>query len=372
MDLHWSFLLVPLIIGYFAWIPGYGMNWIAASWWTTIAVLLFSFVLLHELGHALAAQNRGVKAERIILFPLGGGAYLPEQPSNVWEEVFVYAAGPLANIILALLAWGLLLTRPDGPLLIAYYLKLSGNLVVFPGIADQILGLTLAVNLLLAIGNLLPAYPLDGGRILRALLRRPLGARRATVIVTGLGVVIGSGLAWLGVRLSDPLLVFGAGFIILLSVLEYQNGWQRRRLANKAVGDVLRLPLPSLYRVYPGQPVGEVRRFFQATEWPILPVYNQWNEQVGFVEASVINEEAEDDREPVRRYCEREFVTAQPTEELLAITERIVDANVYGATIIGPRGELVGYVFTEDIMPLLDTRLKKIKRRLRQEGPAGE
>lgn len=340
------------------------MNWQAAGWWSTIATLLFAFVLFHELGHALAARNRGVVAERIILFPLGGGAYLPEQPKRVWEEVFVYGAGPLANILIALVAWIILLTRPDGALLIAYYLKLSGNLVVLPGIIDQILGITLAVNLLLALGNLLPAYPLDGGRILRALLRRPLGARSATVVVTFLGVVIGIGLAWLGVKLSDPLLVLGAGFIILLSILEYQNGWQRRRLAGKKISLVLRQPSQRDLIVHPEQTVEQVRKLFHQSGWPVLPVYNQWNEQVGFVEASVIEEEAKEGNQPVRPYCEREFVTAAPGEQLLEVTERIVDANVYGASVIGPRGKLVGYVFTEDIMPLLDTPFKKLKRRL--------
>lgn len=341
------------------------MNWARVSWWSTISILLFSFVLIHELGHALAAKNRGVHAERIILFPLGGGAYLPDQPKQLWAEIFVYAAGPLANILLAIIAWGALLTRPEGELLVAFYLKLSGNLVVMPSIPDQLLGLTLAVNLLLAIGNLLPAYPLDGGRILRALLRRPYGIRTSTVIVTVLGVIIGLGLAWLGYRLNDPLLVVGAGFIILMSVMEYRNGWQRRRLADRSMQAVLRTPHNPQLKLYPDNTVAETLLQFEATGWPVLPVFNQWNEQLGFVEAVALREEAGNPQSKVRAFCEKEFVTAGPDENLLTITERIVDANVYGATIIGPRGELIGYVFTEDVMTLLDTPIRRIKRRFR-------
>jgi Zn-dependent protease len=342
------------------------MNWTTVSWWSTISILLFSFVLIHELGHALAAKNRGVHAERIILFPLGGGAYLPDQPKQLWAEVFVYAAGPLANILLAIIAWGVLLTRPEGELLVAFYLKLSGNLVVMPSIPDQLLGLTLAVNLLLAIGNLLPAYPLDGGRILRALLRRPYGVRTSTVIVTVLGVIIGLGLAWLGYHLSDPLLVVGAGFIILMSVMEYRNGWQRRRLADRPMQAVLRHPPQNPHqKLYPDNTVAEALQQFETTGWPVLPVFNQWNEQLGFVEAVALREEAGSPQSKVRAFCEGEFVTARPDENLLAVTERIVDANVYGATIIGPRGKLIGYVFTEDVMTLLDTPIRRIKRRLR-------
>jgi Zn-dependent protease len=356
---------VPIAILYFAWVPGYGMNWSTVSWWSAIAVLLFSFVLIHELGHALAAKSRGVQAEKIILFPLGGGAYLPEQPKQLWAEVFVYAAGPLANILLAIIAWGALLTRPDGELLVAFYLKLSGNLVVMPSIVDQLLGLTLAVNLLLAVGNLLPAYPLDGGRILRALLRRPFGVRASTVIVTLLGVIIGLGLAWLGYHLGDPLLVIGAGFIIFLSVMEYRNGWQRRRLVDKSMQAVLRVPQNSQPRIYPGNTVAETLLKFEKTGWPVLPVFDQWNEQLGFVEAATLREEAGDAQALVRAFCEDEFVTAAPDENLLAVTERIVDANVYGATVTGPRGQLIGYVFTEDVMILLDTPFRRMMRRLR-------
>ncbi|TXF90167.1 hypothetical protein FUA23_07990 [Neolewinella aurantiaca] len=364
-DLHWTFVFVPTAILYFAYTPGYGMNWQAAAWWSTIATLLFTFILIHELGHALVARDRGVKAEKIILFPLGGGAYLPEQPKQIWAEVLVYAAGPLANIFVALLAWIALLLRPDGDLLIAYFLRLSGNIVVQPGILDQVLGISLGVNLLLAAGNLLPAYPLDGGRILRALLRAPIGARASTIVVTTLGLLIGLPLIWLGVELGDPLLACGAVFIILLSGMEYRNGWQRRRLAKTTSDTVLRVPKDDQLRVYTNESVGTVRQRFDASRWPVLPVFNQWNEQIGFVEAGVLKEEARSDEESVAPYCEAEFITAPPEEGLLSVTERIIAANVYGATVLGKRGKLVGYVFTEDVMGVLDSPWRRFWRRLK-------
>ncbi|MEO0734914.1 MAG: M50 family metallopeptidase, partial [Bacteroidota bacterium] len=181
---------MPPAILYFAHRPGIGVSFPAFRWYTAVALLLFTFILLHELGHALMARNRGVKAEKIILFPLGGGAYIPQRPKKTRDEVLVYAAGPLANVLLALLALPVLLARPEGELFLRYYLQLSGNLVVRPSFVEQLLGLTIAVNLILAVGNLLPAYPLDGGRILRALLRPSLGQRRATVVITVLGWVI--------------------------------------------------------------------------------------------------------------------------------------------------------------------------------------
>ncbi|MEM6770686.1 MAG: M50 family metallopeptidase, partial [Bacteroidota bacterium] len=164
VDLHWSFLLIPFAILYLSWLPGFGLNQRALIWYSSVAVLLFGFILLHELGHALAARNRGVRAERIILFPLGGGAYLPEQPKQVWAEVFVYAAGPLANLLLALIGFTILMQDVDGLLILKRYANPTANTVLNPTLSQQLLGVTVMVNLLLALGNLLPAYPLDGGR----------------------------------------------------------------------------------------------------------------------------------------------------------------------------------------------------------------
>jgi Zn-dependent protease len=365
VDIHWSFLLVPIAILYFSWQPGYGLNYEALTWYSTVSVLLFSFVLLHELGHALAARNRGVVAERIVLFPLGGGAYLPEQPKQLWAEVFVYAAGPLANLALAGIALPVLLSHPDGELILRGYVNPASNMVINPNRFNQLLGMTFAVNLLLALGNLLPAYPLDGGRILRALLRRPLGARQATVVVTVLGAIIGLALIWLSTVMFNPFLAVGAVFIIGMSLMEYRNGWQRRRLAGRKLKAILRPPLSPEQKLYPQSVVNKATGLFSATGWPVLPVHDNWNNLLGFVELALLEEEVKDHNLSLREYFEPEFVTAAPGEDLLVITERIVDANVYGAAIYGERGRLLGYVFTEDIMTLLDTPWRAFKRGLR-------
>lgn len=337
-----------------SWQPGVGLNERALYWYASVSVLLFGFILLHELGHALAAKNRGVVAERIILFPLGGGAYLPEQPKQLWAEVFVYAAGPLANLVLAALVLPVVLSLPDGGLLLTQSVSPGGNVVLNPTLPQQLLVMTVVVNVLLALGNLLPAYPLDGGRILRALLRRPVGARRATVIVTGLGVVIGAALVAVGWLIGDPLLVVGALFIIGMSALEYRNGWQRRRLAGLGLGRVLRQPNSSPQnRLYPSTLVGEAERAFASSGWPVLPVFDNWNNLRGFLGATHLETEAEQDTEAIQGFYEPEFIAVSPTEDLLTVTERIVSANVYGAAVYGDRGRLIGYVFTEDVMTVL-------------------
>lgn len=363
MDLHWSFLLIPFAILYLGWQPGYGLNQRALIWYSSVAILLFLFILFHELGHALAAKNRGVRAERIILFPLGGGAYLPEQPRKLWAEVFVYAAGPLANLMLTVVSLLVLLQQPDGALILRSYFNSTSNTVLNPSLVQQLLGMTVVVNLLLALGNLLPAYPLDGGRILRALLRRPLGARRATVVVTVLGIIIGCLLVGVGYALHDYLLVAGALFIIGLSALEYRNGWQRRLLAGKPLAEVLRRPAAGQSRLYPNSTVAEAEASFTASGWPVLPVFSTWNELRGFVEVTHLEEDAPGPTATLAGYFEGEYVTAAPEEDLLTVTERIVDANVYGAAVIGKGKEIEGYVFTEDVMKLLVRPYQRLWKR---------
>lgn len=358
-ELHWSFVLVPAAILYYAYVPGVGVRWTQVQWWSAITAMLFTFVLIHELGHALMAKNRGVRAEKIILFPLGGGALIPTEPKRTVDEILIYAAGPLANIVLALLALPALLLQPGGEYLVRFYVNPLSNLLVSPTPVEQLLGITLGVNALLAVGNLLPAYPLDGGRILRALLKGPVGDRRATVITTWLGIVAGGGLLGLAGRLGDPLLGFSALFIVGFSALELNRGWQRRHLAGTAVADVLRNP--PTQRLYANDSVARGRTQFAKSDTAVLPVYDNWNELRGFVEREVLVREATREH-PVSWYYEAEYITADIDEELLTLTERIVAADVYGAVLYN-RGQQVGFVYTEDVIRLLDRTPRRFYKR---------
>ncbi|CAH0999317.1 hypothetical protein LEM8419_00615 [Neolewinella maritima] len=360
-ELHWSFLLVPVAILVYSYETGVGLRWSQVRWWSSITTLLFVFVLVHELGHALTAKACGVRAEKIILFPLGGGALIPTEPERVWQEVLIYAAGPLANVLLAVIALPLLLWQPGGWYMIQFYLNPFSNLIVAPTLTEQLLGITLAVNVVLAVGNLLPAYPLDGGRILRALLKHSLGDRRATVVATVLGILIGLGLIGLSIRLSDPVLSLSALFIVSFSALELNRGWQRRQLQRTALKDVLRPPPPD--RVYASDTVARARVLFSRTDARVLPVYTNWNELSGFVEREVLHREAGRE-EPVRLHYEAEYITGTVEDDLLELTERIVAADVYGAAIYRG-GVLDGFVFTEDVIVLLDRSPRRFYKRFR-------
>ena len=166
--LHPTFLLLLLFVG----LTQGGLIAVA------LVSAVFGCVLLHELGHALTARLYGIPTEDITLYPIGGVARLARMPRKAGPELLVTLAGPAVNLLIAAsLAVLLALVEPFWPasldrLPLAFVSTLMG------------------INLTLALFNLVPAFPMDGGRVLRALLSSSLGRLRATEIAVGLGKVL--------------------------------------------------------------------------------------------------------------------------------------------------------------------------------------
>src|SRR5205807_2231720 len=135
-----------------------------------VILLLFACVVLHEFGHAFAAKAFGINTPDITLLPIGGVARLERMPEEPVQELIIAAAGPAVNVI------------------IAGCLFLTGGRFVYPpspgmGLHDVVL----TINVVLVLFNLLPAFPMDGGRVLRALLATRLSYARATQIAASIG-----------------------------------------------------------------------------------------------------------------------------------------------------------------------------------------
>ncbi len=187
---HISFLLI------IAWAAFIGFNssggyWLqGAALMVLFVLLLFACVVLHELGHSLVAQLFGVQVQDITLYPVGGLARIARLPQSPFQEFLITAAGPATNILLAFLL-GVFVLAWAGPLeamaLLGAQLR-SGSLVT--GLPGPSLLLLLAVNnILLALFNLIPAFPMDGGRLLRSFLASWLPFGRATRIASVIGQV---------------------------------------------------------------------------------------------------------------------------------------------------------------------------------------
>jgi Zn-dependent protease/CBS domain-containing protein len=180
VELHWTFALILLWIVYSSYMAGASITGIMIN--VAFLLSLFACVVLHEFGHALTARRFGVKTRDIILSPIGGIARLDRLPEKPMQEFLVAVAGPLVNIAIAILLMPYLLFKPiDG-----FLQDLITLSVLREGITEFVPGL-IALNFLLAAFNLLPAFPMDGGRILRSLLAIKMERVLATKVAARIG-----------------------------------------------------------------------------------------------------------------------------------------------------------------------------------------
>lgn len=201
--LHWTFLVL------LAWIF---MSYLAQGAGTAAALLgagfvlaLFGCIVLHELGHALTAKIYGVQTRDIILFPIGGVARLQRMPDKPLEELAVAAAGPAVNVVIVVVMAGILTG-----------LNVSGGLMWGPLTGGHFFQNLMWANVALVVFNLIPAFPMDGGRMLRAVLAMQLPYQQATNIAASIGQALAivfafAGIFWLG----NPFLLFIALFVYL-------------------------------------------------------------------------------------------------------------------------------------------------------------
>ena len=195
------------------------LGWIfAASWvsggadaaWQGLAflVLLFACVVAHEFGHIFTARVFGVSTPDVTLLPIGGVARLERIPEEPYEEFLVAIAGPLVNVAIAIALIMLAGARVN-----------AGDLYAVESPHTSMIDRLAAVNLFLAIFNMIPAFPMDGGRVLRAILASRMGYVRATEIAAFIGQGFAFALGFIGL-FFNPLLIFIAIFVYLAASSE--------------------------------------------------------------------------------------------------------------------------------------------------------
>ena len=197
--MHATFLLIVAWVAFSYWIESH--SWSAVLGGVVFILALFACVVLHEYGHALTARRFGVRTRDITLYPIGGVARLERIPEKPSEELWVAIAGPAVNVLIAAI--------------LAAYMGLSGTRLSLSTISitsGSFLARLLAVNVLLVAFNLLPAFPMDGGRVLRALLAMNMDHVRATQIAATVGQAMAFLFGLIGL-FTDPFLLFIALFV---------------------------------------------------------------------------------------------------------------------------------------------------------------
>ena len=197
--IHATFLLILGWVGYNYWIQY--ENWSEVLKGLLFILALFVCVILHEYGHALTARRYGIRTRDITLYPIGGVARLERMPDEPVEELWVALAGPAVNVVIAvLLMTYLFMTNSLEPLT-------SINLAS-GSFAERLM----AVNLYLVAFNLIPAFPMDGGRVLRALLALRLEYFQATQIAANIGQALAFVFGFVGI-FTNPFMIFIALFV---------------------------------------------------------------------------------------------------------------------------------------------------------------
>ena len=227
IKMHITFPLVLVWAAFqFGLLSEQGFSLSGAAFGVVVTLLLFACVVVHELSHSLTAIRMGFPVREIVLLPLGGVAQIERMPERPAQELLMAIAGPMSNIIIAgiLIAIGFALSVDLGRGLL--------NLVANPtklGWQD-IIAYLIFTNISLAVFNLIPAFPMDGGRVLRAVLATVIPHARATAIAVG----VGQGLAWL---LGLAGLLSGNLLWILIAIFVYAGASQEGRMIR--VKDVL-------------------------------------------------------------------------------------------------------------------------------------
>ncbi len=257
---HLSFLLV-VVLGAMQW-GGLGPR--GALFGAVLTLLIFASVTLHELGHSLVAQAFGIPVKHITLYPIGGVAQLGKRPKTPGQELLIALAGPAVNVVLAV-ALG------------ALGVSLFGAQALWDAVASArveqptqvtLFAMLVSSNVVLAVFNMVPALPMDGGRVLRAVLSWVLGDERATKVSAMVARVLAAGLFVLGL-FTTPMLSIIAAFVFFGAGQEVRAQQLGRVLDAVQAGDAVN---PYAPRFTPNTTLGEATQALVFTPYAAFAV----------------------------------------------------------------------------------------------------
>lgn len=328
--IHVTFLLLLAWIGFSAYRSG-GLE--AARESVIFITLIFACVVLHEFGHILTARRFGIVSTEITLLPIGGVANLDHMPEKPSHELLIAVAGPAVNIVIALalfLALGAFqpeaLTHVDDP-----HVNLFARLA--------------AANLFLAIFNMIPAFPMDGGRVLRAALAMWLPRARATRIAAMIGQGFAFALGFLGL-FGNPLLVFIAIFVYIAAAGEAQMTEASEAARGLTVEDAMETRIATIGW---GADIGEAVDTLLATAQDEFPVVAADGRLIGLLSRADILEalKTEERHAPIAPFVRKDAPTIARDAPLDRTMEKFVNAPAMG--VVDEDGALVGLLTRQSV-----------------------
>ena len=330
------------------------LAWVAAVGWVSVGPLaalvnvafilvLFACVIAHEYGHALMARRYGIATPDITLLPIGGMARLERMPEKPGQEIMVALAGPAVNVVIFLLLVGVF--------------RVDMSVETLTQIEDPtkgFMGRVAIVNLLLVAFNMLPAFPMDGGRVFRAILSIYMPRVRATRVAATAGQVMAFGFGFLGLLTVNPLLLLIAVFIFIAA------GAESSHVAMQDFGRQtgVRAAMITNFETLPEDAtLGEAVSALIRTTQHEFPVVDHRGSFTGVLTRRALYaalNEAEGRRiGPIAPHVNRDIPTVPLNAPLADAMEAMARAQTTAVGVTAPSGGLIGYVTHENIGELM-------------------
>ena len=309
IQVHWTFALLLIWAGYVEFQDSGDLQRVLIN--QGFILVLMACVVLHELGHAFAAKQFNIKTQKIILLPIGGVATLEKMPEKPGQELLVALAGPAVNLIIAMVL-ALLVPVKSYFNFEAIFIE---EMLYAPTLQNFLFYLFMA-NVMLVLFNLIPAFPMDGGRVFRALLSYKLGRVEATKIATGIGQVLAFVFFVFGFFLN-PFLILIAFFIFFAAHGENQMVQQEFALKGHTVKEAT---LTAITVLSPNNSIQDVVDIILAgTEKDFVVAEN--NNPVGIITQKDIIKNVKTPNIHVQEIMNRDFQTIDSKEEIKLVLE---------------------------------------------------
>ena len=331
VQLHFTFLIFMAWIVLSGLIAGKSTQVVLAN--AAFMLGLFGCVVLHEFGHALTAKRYGIRTKDITLLPIGGVARLERMPDDPRQELWVALAGPAVNVVIAAGLWTWLYVTREG-------FNVAGIDIATGSFAERIL----LVNISLVVFNMLPAFPMDGGRVVRALLATRMEYTRATQIAASLG----QGMALLFGIIGffyNPMLMFIALFVWIGAAQESSMVLMKSALGGIPVSAAM---MTTFQTVAPGDTLEHVSRLILSGAQQDFPVLNG-NQVVGVVTRSgLLKALARKDDLAVSEIMHHDVATVDASDMLESALQRLQTSGCPTLPVVHNQ-KLVGLLTAENL-----------------------
>jgi len=339
--IHVTFVLFLVWI----WAAYYRSGGAEQAWQGVLFVaLLFACVVLHELGHAFAARHYGVKTPDITLWPFGGIASLERIPEKPSQELVVALAGPAVNVVIAALLLLVLAATWPGDLPLDDLSKIED-----PG--TSMLVKLAGANIFLVVFNLIPAFPMDGGRVLRALLAMTMGFGRATAVAASIGQAIAIGLGLLGIFFNPMLMIIGV-FVFLAASGEAGQVQLKEAARGLSVADAM---ITHFETLGPAATVDDAAEALIRSTQKEFPIVDGAGHLRGVLTRDAMIRALKDEgpQTPVIHVMQPDVPTVEARARLDAALKLITGAGAPAVGVLDGEGRLVGLLTPENIGELM-------------------